>query len=201
MRSLRYRLIFLLLQMGYCAWRGVLDYSGNENSETIQRCGGCTLSLGNACTLKLGSGTQWINFLYNSHGIKINPTFSAPKFQGNSVTLKVRDDIIKNKHQEAEKVWALELGKVMKETKCCSPQNTSWTEKHKHVNIKCSSLTKMCGEVRSGEFFFSALEEYQSILRPVTTKQVLPSQQLGRIKQGLTLPGRDSFSPKTASSQ
>ncbi|KAJ0032055.1 hypothetical protein Pint_12712 [Pistacia integerrima] len=102
---------------------------------------------------------------------------------------------------KAWKVWALELGKVMKVTKCCSPDNTSWTEKHKHVNIRCSSLMKMCGEVRSGEFFFLALEEYHSILRPVTTKQVLPSQQLGRIKQGLTLPGRDSFSPKTASSQ
>lgn len=38
-------------------------------------------------------------------------------FQGNSVTMKVSDDMIKKMHKEAENVWVPELVTVIKETK------------------------------------------------------------------------------------
>lgn len=42
------------------------------------------------------------------------------------------------------------------------------------------------------------LEEYQSIRVPVTSKQVLHSRKMGRIKQGLVLADGKVFDPKTA---
>lgn len=45
------------------------------------------------------------------------------------------------------------------------------------------------------EGLLSALEEYQTVRLPVTSKQVLHSRRLGRIKQGLALPDR-SFPPR-----
>ncbi|KAJ0032059.1 hypothetical protein Pint_12716 [Pistacia integerrima] len=43
-----------------------------------------------------------------------------------------------------------------------------------------------------------ALEEYQSIRLPISSMQVLHSRKVGRIKQGLTLAGREPFDPMTA---
>ncbi|XWS16995.1 hypothetical protein CRYUN_Cryun33cG0029600 [Craigia yunnanensis] len=56
--------------------------------------------------------------------------------------------------------------------------------------------------LRSGEWgIYIALEEYQSVWLPVTSKQVQHSRQLGRIKQGLDLPNREPFDQNNAKSR
>lgn len=146
--------------------------------------------------------------------------------QGNSVTMRVSNDMIKNMHEEAEKVWLPEFVKVIKETKepfinamyDCDPlKQIFWsnvvligdaahpTTPHGLRSTNMSILDAMVLgkslEKWGVEGLLSALEEYQTVRLPVTSKQVLHSRQLGRIKQGLALPDREPFNPKTASPQ
>ncbi|XP_031257706.1 uncharacterized protein LOC116115720 [Pistacia vera] len=213
---------------GYCAWRGVLDFSGNKNSEIIQGMRSAYPDLGKCLYFDLGSETHSV--FYELLNNRLNWIWyvnqAEPELKGNSVTLKVRDDIIKNMHQEAEKVWAPELVKVMKETKepfinaiyDCDPlKQIFWSNvvligdaahpttphglRSTNMSILDAAVLGKCLEKWGVENLFSALEEYQSIRLPVTSKQVLHSRRLGRIKQGLTLPDRDPFNPKTATPQ
>ena len=45
---------------GYCAWRGVVDFSENEKSETIQCMRRAYPDLGNCLYFDLGSGTHCV---------------------------------------------------------------------------------------------------------------------------------------------
>lgn len=45
---------------GYCAWRGVFDFSENENSETIQGIRKAYPELGNGVHVDLGPGTHTV---------------------------------------------------------------------------------------------------------------------------------------------
>lgn len=164
----------------------------------------------------------WDNSTNSSSGFYLY--YIGQYVQGNSVTLKVRDDIIKNMHQEAKKVWSPELVEVMKQTKepfinaiyDCDPlKQIFWgnvvligdaahpTTPHglrsTNMSILDAAVLGKCLEKWGAENLFSALEEYQSIRLPVTSKQVLHARQLGRIKQGLALPDHEPFNPKTAS--
>lgn len=140
-------------------------------------------------------------------------------FQG-TLTMKVSSDMIHKMHQEAEKVWIPELAKLMKETKDpfinfiydSDPlEKISWgnvvlvgdaahpTTPHcigsTNMSILDAAVLGKCLEKWGAEKLESALEEYQSIRLPVTSKQVLHARRLGRIKQGLVLPDRDPFDP------
>ncbi|KAL6313074.1 hypothetical protein AAG906_006616 [Vitis piasezkii] len=186
---------------GYCAWRGVLDFSENENSETIQGMRRAYPDLG-----KYGycSPENWN--------------------QGKSVTMKVSSDMIEKMHQEAEMAWAPELVRVMKETKepflnaiyDCDPlEQIFWdnvvligdaahpTTPHglrsTNMSVLDAAVLGKCLEKWGVENLSSALEEYQSTRLPVTSKQVLHARRLGRLKQGLILADREPFDPKTAS--
>lgn len=146
--------------------------------------------------------------------------------QGNSVTMKVSNDMIKNMQQEAEKVWVPELVRVIKETKepfinaiydsdplkqifwsnvvligDAAHPTTPHGLRSTNMSILDAAVLGKCLDKWGVDNLNSALEEYQSIRLPVTSDQVLHSRRLGRIKQGLTLPDRDPFDPKTASPQ
>lgn len=150
--------------------------------------------------------------------------FVENKIQGNSLTKKVRTDMIEKMHEEAEKVWVPELVRIIKETKepflnviyDCDPlERVFWdnvvligdaahpTTPHglrsTNMSILDAAVLGKCLEKWGVENLSFALEEYQSIRLPVTSKQVLHSRQLGRIKQGLVLRDREPFDPKTAS--
>jgi 2-polyprenyl-6-methoxyphenol hydroxylase-like FAD-dependent oxidoreductase len=143
--------------------------------------------------------------------------------QGTSVTTKVTSDMIQKMHQEAEKVWIPELAKVMKETKepflnfiydsdplekifydnvvfvgDAAHPTTPHCLRSTNMSILDASVLGKCLEKWGAEKLGSALEEYQFIRLPVTSKQVLHARRLGRIKQGLVLPDRDPFDPKSA---
>ncbi|KAF4389725.1 hypothetical protein F8388_009858, partial [Cannabis sativa] len=93
---------------GYCAWRGVLDFSGNENSDTIIGIRKAYPDLGKCLYFDLGSGTHAV--IYETAPEKIELDL------GKSVTMKVSNDMIQKMHREAEKTWGPALVRVIQET-------------------------------------------------------------------------------------
>lgn len=139
------------------------------------------------------------------------------------MTMKVSSDMIKKMHEEAEKVWVPELARIMKETKepfinviyDCDPlEQIFWdnvvlvgeaahpTTPHglrsTNMTILDAAVLGKCLEKWGVENLQSALGEYQSIRLPVSSKQVLHSRKMGRIKQGLVLSDHKAFDPKVA---
>ncbi|XAR70931.1 hypothetical protein NMG60_11027975 [Bertholletia excelsa] len=211
---------------GYFAWRGVLDFSNNEQSEAVTNLRGAYPDLGKCLYFDLGHRTHCV--LYELSNAKINWIWYVnqpePEHKTNSVTMKVSSDMIKKMHQEAEKLWVPELVKIIKETKepfiniiyDCDPiQQIFWdnvvlvgdaahpTTPHglrsTNMTILDAAILGKCLEKWGAENLSSALEEYQSIRVPITSKQVLHSRLLGQIKQGLVLADGQSFDPKRAS--
>ncbi|EEF48311.1 6-hydroxynicotinate 3-monooxygenase isoform X1 [Ricinus communis] len=210
---------------GYCAWRGVLDFSGKRSSDTVTGLKKVYPDLGNCSYFHLSSGSHSV--LYELRKEELNWVWYVhhpePELKGSSVTMKVSSDMINNMYQEAEKVWPPEFVKVMKETQepflnfiyDCDPlEQIVWenvvligdaahpTTPHgaRSTNMAIADaavLGKCLGKWRV-ENLPSALEEYQHLRLPVTSKQVLHSRRMGRIKQGLSLPDRKPFDPKTA---
>ncbi|MBA0727788.1 hypothetical protein Golax_000745, partial [Gossypium laxum] len=213
---------------GYCAWRGVLDFSGREDPKTIEGIRKAYPDLGKCLYFDLGSKSHCV--LYELPNKRLNWIFYVnqpePEIKRNSVTMKVSEDMIDEMMKEAEKAWVPELVKVMKETKNpflnaiydCDPlRQIYWdnvvligdaahpTTPHglrsTNMSILDAAVLGKCLEKWGVENLHSALGEYQSIRVPVTSKQVLHSRKLGRIKQGLHLPNREQFDPKKATSE
>lgn len=243
-------LVLLCRYSGYCAWRGVFYYSGNEDSETIQDIRRRYPDLGKCLYFDMGFKTHSV--LYEIPNKKLNwiwyinqpepqlkvldfsmsisqinsfplPHYFALCFQGTSVTMKVSNDMINKMHQEADKIWAPEFSKLIKETRDpfinviydCDPlQRIFWdnvvlvgdaahpTTPHgvrsTNMSILDAAVLGKCLHKWGPQNLALALEEYQSIRLPVTSKQVLHSRHLGRIKQGLSLPDQEPFDLQTA---
>ncbi|KAK7260856.1 hypothetical protein RIF29_27155 [Crotalaria pallida] len=216
---------FKLRYSGYCAWRGVLDFSENENSDTMVSIRKAYPDLGKCLYFDLSSGTHTV--FYELSTKKLNwiwyVTQPEPVVKGKSVTMKVSDDMIQKMHQEAEKVWCPEFVKVIKETKDpflniiydsdplerivwdnvvligdAAHPTTPHCRRGTNMSIVDAAVLGKCLEKWGAEKLESALEEYQLIRLPVTSKQVLHARRLGRIKQGLSLPDREPFDPALA---
>ncbi|KAK7320704.1 hypothetical protein VNO77_30421 [Canavalia gladiata] len=216
---------FKLRYSGYCAWRGVLDFSKIESSETITDIRKAYPDLGKCLYFDLASGTHSV--VYELLNKKLNWIWYVnqpePEVKGTSVTMKVNSDMIQKMHQEAEKVWIPELVNVIKETKDpflnfiydseplgkifwdnvvlvgdAAHPTTPHCIRSTNMSILDAAVLGKCLEKWGAERIESALEEYQSIRLPVTSKQVLHARHLGRIKQGLVLPDREPFNPKLA---
>ncbi|KAJ4707950.1 zeaxanthin epoxidase, chloroplastic-like [Melia azedarach] len=210
---------------GYCIWRGVLNYSEIENSETIMGIRKAYPDLGKCLYMDLGSGS----YIVLVELIKEKVAWSwfinqpEPDLKANTTTMKLSNDMMKVLHQRAEKVWVPELARVIKETKDpfvnviydCDPLSQIFWDKvvltgdaahpttpnsgrSTNMAIIDAAVLGKCLEKWGPENLHSALEEYQSIRPPVTSKQVLHSRLAGRLRQGLSVPDRESFDPKTA---
>ncbi|KAL7187482.1 hypothetical protein ACSBR1_037540 [Camellia fascicularis] len=217
---------FKLRYSGYCAWRGVLDFSDNKHSEAIKGIREAYPDLGKCLYFNLGYKTHSV--FYELLNEKFNWIWyinqPEPDLKGNSVTMKVSSDMIKKMHEEAEKVWVPELVRVMKETKepfvnviyDCDPlEQIFWdnvvlvgdaahpTTPHglrsTNMTILDAAVLGKCLEKWGAENLHSALGEFQSIRLPVTSKQVLHSRKMGRIKQGLVVSDCNPFDPKMVS--
>ncbi|KAK7260857.1 hypothetical protein RIF29_27156 [Crotalaria pallida] len=216
---------FKLRYSGYCAWRGVLDFSKIENSDTIKGIRKAYPDLGKCLYFDLSSDTHSV--FYELSNKKLNWIWYVnqpePEVKGTSVTMKVSSDMIQNMHQEAEKVWSPELVRVIKETKDpflnfiydsdplerifwdnvvlvgdAAHPTTPHCLRSTNMSILDAAVLGKCMEKWGAEKLESALEEYQFTRLPVTSKQVLHARRLGRIKQGLVLPDREPFDPKSA---
>lgn len=211
---------------GYCAWRGVLDFSNKKHSEAIINLKKAYPDLGKCLYFDLSSGTHSVFYELLNHRFNwiwyINQP--EPNLKGNSVTMKVSENLVQNMHEEAEKTWVPELVRVIKEIKepflnviyDCDPLEQIFWDKvvligdaahpttphgvrSTNMSILDAAVLGKCLEKWQVENLNSALEEYQSIRLPVNTKQVLYSRRLGRIKQGLSLSDHPSFDLKAAS--
>ncbi|KAK9141605.1 hypothetical protein Syun_011005 [Stephania yunnanensis] len=145
--------------------------------------------------------------------------------EGNSVTMKVSTEMIEQMHKEAEETWVPELVRVMKETSepfvnviyDCDPlEQVVWdnvvlvgdaahpTTPHglrsTNMSILDAAVLGQCiNKCTSLENLGLALKEYETIRLPVTSRQVLHSRRLGRIKQGLDRDDPEPFNPLEAS--
>ncbi|XP_028802328.1 uncharacterized protein LOC114757434 [Neltuma alba] len=224
--SIRQRFLphFKLRYSGYWAWRGVLDYSKAENSETITNIRKAYPDLGKCLYFDLGSGTH--NVFYELLNKRLNWIWYVnqpePDVQGTSVTMKVSRDMIQKMLREAENVWIPELVDVMKNTEDpflnfiydsdplekifwdnvvlvgdAAHPTTPHCLRGANMSILDAAVLGKCIEKWGFGKLRSALEEYESIRLPVSSKQVLHARRLGRLKQGLVLPEREPFNPKS----
>ncbi|XP_068648872.1 uncharacterized protein [Aristolochia californica] len=214
---------------GYCACRGVLDFSGNENSDTITGLRRAYPDLGNCLYFDLASGSH--SAFYELPNKRINWIWyinqPEPEFEGHSVTMKVTPEMIEKIHQEADKIWIPELARVMQETKDpfinviydADPlPRLFWdnvvlvgdaahpTSPHglrsTNMSIMDAGILGQCLQKWGLDKLGSALEEFESIRLHVVAKQILYSRRLGRIKQGLVFDNDNKiFDPKNVSSE
>ncbi|KAL8063494.1 hypothetical protein ABFX02_01G029600 [Erythranthe guttata] len=215
---------------GYCAWRGVFNFSDDENSETILGLKKGFPDLGKCLYFDLGLGTHTV--FYELMNKRINWIWYVnqpePQLKGNSVTMKVSLDMIEEMHAAAERVWVPELVKVIRETKepflnviydsepldrivwdnvvligDAAHPTTPHGLRSTNMSILDGAVLGKCLEKWGVENLPSALEEYEFTRVPVVSEQVLFSRRLGRIKQGLALPNRvdQPFDPIIASQE
>ncbi|GLT60917.1 hypothetical protein SLA2020_336570 [Shorea laevis] len=216
---------FKLRYTGYYAWRGVFDFSGNENSETVMGVRRAYPELGKCLYFDLGSGTHCV--LYELQNKRLNWIWYVnqpePKLQRNSATMKVSSEMVQEMLRKAEKVWVPELVRVMKETEDpflnfiydsdpleqifwdnvvlvgdAAHPTTPHGLRSTNMSVLDAAVLGKCIAKWGAENLQSALREYQSIRLPVVSKQVLHARRMGRIKQGLVLPDREPFDPKSA---
>lgn len=209
---------------GYCAWRGVLDFSDNENFETIADLKKAYPDLGKCLYFDLSAGTHCV--FYELLNKRMNWIWyinqPEPELKGNSVTMKVSSEMIEQMHKEAEKVWVPELVRVIRKTKepflnviyDCDPlHQITWdnvvmigdaahpTTPHglrsTNMSVLDAAVLGKCLEKWGVDKLHSALQEYQSIRVPIASEQVLHSRRLGRIKQGLDVSERKPFDPSS----
>ncbi|KAK9149744.1 hypothetical protein Scep_008501 [Stephania cephalantha] len=212
---------------GYAAWRGVLDFSMNEESDTIVGLRSAYPDLGKCLYFDLGFRGHCA--LYELKNTRINWIWYVnqpePDIKGNSVTMKVSTEMIEQMHKEAEETWVPELVRVMKETSepfvnviyDCDPlEQVVWdnvvlvgdaahpTTPHglrsTNMSILDAAVLGQClNKCTTLENLGLALKEYEMIRLPVTSRQVLHSRRLGRIKQGLDRDDPEPFNPFEAS--
>ncbi|VVB14058.1 unnamed protein product [Arabis nemorensis] len=203
---------FKLRYSGYCAWRGVFDFSRNENSEIVTGLKKEYPDLGKCLYFDLG--TQTHSVFYELINKKINWIWYVnqpePELKNNSVTLKVSQEMMNKMHQEAGSIWIPELARLMKETSDpflnviydCDPlerifcgnvvlvgdaahPTTPHGLRSTNMSVLDAEVLGKCLEKWGLENLNLGLEEYQRIRLPVVSEQVLYSRRLGRIKQGL----------------
>lgn len=211
---------------GYTSWRGVLDFNDNEHLEAvITDLKKVYPDLGKCLYFDLGTKTH--NVLYELPRKRMNWIWyinrPEPALEGNSVTIKVNNDMIEKMHEAAKGVWVPEFARLIKETKNpflnviydCDPlERIVWdrvalvgdaahpTTPHcvrsTNMSVLDVAVLAKCLEKWGAGNLNSALEEYQSTRLPVNAAQVLHSRELGRIKQGLDLFDGLTFDPLTA---
>lgn len=212
---------------GYCAWRGILDFSEDESSKkTVAAVKEAYPDLGKCLYFDLGRKTHAV--LYELPNEKLNWIWyvnqAEPELKGNSVTMKVSDEAVEKMRKEAEKTWSPSLARAMKETRepfvnviyDCDPlERLVWdgvvvlvgdaahpTTPHglrsTNMSLLDAAVLGACVEKLGKEGLDRALEEYQSVRLPVVAHQVLHSRRMGRIKQGFVLEDREIFDPIAA---
>ncbi|KAF6167260.1 hypothetical protein GIB67_043121 [Kingdonia uniflora] len=210
---------------GYCAWRGVIDFLDNENCDTLINLHNSYPELRRCIYFDLGVGTHSV--FYELKNKRINWIWyinqPEPELKANSMTMKVSSAMIQKMHEDAEKVWVPALAKVMKETKepfinmiydmdpleqlyfdnvvlvgDAAHPTTPHGLRSTNMSILDAEVLGKCLKQWGGNNLSLALKQFQSARLPIVSKQVLHSRRMGRIKQGLALPDRRTFCPKTA---
>ncbi|XP_072958826.1 uncharacterized protein [Typha angustifolia] len=220
--SIRQQLLpkFKLRYSGYLAWRGVLDFSGKEDSDIIVGIRRAYPELGDCLYFDLANKTHCV--LYELKNKRLNWIWyingPEPEMKGTSVTMRVSDDMVKKMHEEAEKVWVPELARVMKETMepfinviydseplpqlfwdyvvlvgDAAHPTTPHGLRSTNMSIVDAEILGHCLEKWGLENLHIALKDFQDLRLPVVSDQVLHARKLGRLKQGLLLNDQKTF--------
>ncbi|BAF19904.1 uncharacterized protein [Oryza sativa Japonica Group] len=103
---------------GYCAWRGVFDFSGKEGCTTMVDIRRAYPELGNCLYFDLAYKTHAV--LYELPKNRLNWLWyingDEPELMGSSVTMKVNEATVSEMKEEAERVWCPELARLIGET-------------------------------------------------------------------------------------
>ncbi|KAF3669690.1 putative V-type proton ATPase 21 kDa proteolipid subunit-like [Capsicum annuum] len=98
----------------YCAWRGILDSSNKEHSEAIIILKKLYPDLGKCLYFDLSAATHCVFYELLNHRFNwiwyINQP--EPNLKGNSVTMKVSENLVQSMHEEAEKTWVPEFVRI-----------------------------------------------------------------------------------------
>ncbi|KAL8171260.1 hypothetical protein V2J09_023064 [Rumex salicifolius] len=207
---------FKLRYSGYCAWRGVFDFTGMENSKTILGIRNSYPDLGKCLYFDIGQKTHIV--IYELMNKRMNWIWYVnrhePELEGNSVTMKVSPEMIEAMHKEAKKALNIDLARFIGETKDpflnviydADPlERLQWrnvvvvgdaahpTTPHclrsTNMSVLDGAVPGKCVEKWGVERMESGLEEYESIRLPVVSSQALHSRKVGRVKQGLNVDG------------
>ncbi|KAK2632377.1 hypothetical protein EUGRSUZ_L01635 [Eucalyptus grandis] len=177
---------------GYCAWRGVFDFSGSEDSETIKNVREAHPELGKCLYLDLAPGNHTV--LYEIPNKRLNWIWYLNQPEPDLQNLFI--NAIYDCDPLEQIVWdnVVLIGDAAHPT---TPHNSRST----NMSILDAAVLGWCLEKSGLKNLTAALEEYQSIRLPVASKQVLHARQVGRIKQGLALPDCKPFNPNTATQE
>uniref|UniRef100_A0A0E0LD69 FAD-binding domain-containing protein n=1 Tax=Oryza punctata TaxID=4537 RepID=A0A0E0LD69_ORYPU len=103
---------------GYCAWRGVFDFTGKERCTTMVDIRRAYPELGNCLYFDLAYKTHAV--LYELPKNRLNWLWyingDEPELMGSSVTMKVSKATVVEMEEEAERVWCPELARLISET-------------------------------------------------------------------------------------
>ncbi|XP_047074213.1 aurachin C monooxygenase/isomerase [Lolium rigidum] len=103
---------------GYCAWRGVFDFTGKESSDIVTGIRREYPELGSCLYFDLADKTHAV--LYELPGNRLNWLWymngPEPELTGSSVTMKVSEATLAGMQDEADRVWSPELARLVRET-------------------------------------------------------------------------------------
>ncbi|KAH9323538.1 hypothetical protein KI387_018177, partial [Taxus chinensis] len=191
-----------VMYLGYCAWRGVFDYSKNDSPEMIASIKKVYPGLGKCLYFDLAKGTHSV--LYELHGKRLNWLWYVnqpePHMKLNSLTAKVDKRVIGKMHEEANETWVSELSALMKAN--AEPFINVLYDREPLKQLVWGRVV-LVGEDASvmgqsiAKWGFDkisiALAEYKSIRLRVTSDKVLYSRHLGLLKQGFLFDPPHSF--------
>ncbi|CAM6116199.1 unnamed protein product [Calypogeia fissa] len=208
---------------GYCAWRGVLDYTDLPQvyDEVKKEFPG----IGETLFFELARCTHSV--LYELKGNRLNWLWYVnqpePELQGNSLTKHPDKETIEGMYIAADRTWMPALAQVMKLTpkpfinaiydrdplkqlawgrvvlvgEAAHPTTPHGLRSTNMSIVDAHTLGKAF-EKWGPDSIIAALTEYESERLPVTTQQVLFSRYLGQVKQGLLFEPKGSFPWPTA---
>ncbi|KAL2631628.1 hypothetical protein R1flu_016314 [Riccia fluitans] len=208
---------------GYCAWRGVFDYSSNPKiAEAVRKV---YPDIGHCLYFDISHGTHAV--LYELPGRKLNWLWYVnqpePSLKGNSVTIHPDEETKDEMHEEADRTWLPEFAELIKATpqpfinaiydrnplkklvfkrvvlvgEAAHPTTPHGLRSTNMSIMDAHILGKAIGKWGPNNVD-SALAEYQKTRLNVTSQQVLFSRHLGMLKQGLLFEPKGSFPWATA---
>ncbi|GJM98057.1 hypothetical protein PR202_ga15032 [Eleusine coracana subsp. coracana] len=201
---------------GYCAWRGVFDFTGKESSETVTGIRTAYPELGNCLYFDLAYKTHAV--LYELPRSRLNWLWyingPEPELTGSSVTLEATDAMVSRMRDEAGRVWCPELARLIKNTERpfvnviydADPlPRLAWaggrvvlvgdaahpTTPHglRSTNMSVMDARVLGACLARWDRLPRATAEYETARRPVVAAQVVHARRLGRVKQGLPVDG------------
>ncbi|KAG6555957.1 hypothetical protein Mapa_001897 [Marchantia paleacea] len=208
---------------GYCAWRGVFDYTNEP--EIYESIRSIYPDIGHCLYFDISRGTHAV--LYELPGKRLNWLWYVnqpePALKGNNVSVHPDEAVIARMHEAADRSWVPALAQLIKATpqpfinaifdrnplkqlvfkrvvlvgEAAHPTTPHGARSTNMSVVDAHSLGKSIAKW-GRDNLDSALAEYEMRRLNATSQQVLFSRHLGSLKQGLLFEPKGSFPWLTA---